>query len=127
MSRGIAMISVRRELPVELSLEELKSKSDELVDVIFKKSGLMEEKKSAVAAYNSEIKELESKIPGLAQIIKSGQEWRQVECEKRAVFETNTIEVWRLDTNKRVEVRAMTAEEREEMSQEGLFEESAGG
>lgn len=82
---------------------------------------------SAVAVHAYERANLEAKVAELKALVKveaeaiatksttlrSGKETRPVRCEERLVFETNTCELVRLDTNEVVHREPMTADQRQ--------------
>lgn len=115
---------LERILPVKLTIEELRTKSDEMAVSVLELEDLKERKAGAMKDFNKEIKDLGSKIHGLADVVRAGQEFRLVECFERFILETNTVEVYRGDTNARIEVRAMTGDERDRITQGEIFEEA---
>lgn len=110
-----------KSLPVKLTVEELRSVADDLAASCVEQDRIREEKAEVTKTYNDGLKDEARKISRLARLLRERQEFRDVPCTERFVFETNTCEVYRDDTGERVEVRAMTAEEREAQSQADLL------
>jgi len=102
-----------RNLPVRLSDEELRSRSDDLAKAEIDRVQLETKKSAESSNYNKQIKESKIKIADLSQAISSRQEYRDVEIEERRNEDTFMVEVWRLDTNEKISERAMTSAERQ--------------
>lgn len=76
-------------------------------------SELKEEAKRATTAYKGKIKEIADQISILQRKILNKFEFRHVECEERFDFKAGKITVIRIDTGEIVEVRDMTAADRQ--------------
>lgn len=100
-------------LPCVLTTEERDIKARELARELDHQNGLKEAKSASSKEYAAEIKESEREVSRLASMVRSGVEDRIVPIEVRKIWEDNSIEVWRLDTNERVSRRAMDASERQ--------------
>lgn len=103
----------KRKLPVKLSDDELRARSDDLAKAEIDRVNLETRKSADSSNYNRQIKESKLKIAELSQAISSRQEHRDVEIEERRNDETYMIELWRLDTQEKIEQRAMTTQERQ--------------
>lgn len=114
------MRKIVRSLPCKLSIEELQTRGTELASLCTEQEKTHEDKKDLDRGLNEKIKGLAADITATARILGQGQEFRDVECVERVLWESNTIEIWRRDTNERVQVRTMTAEEKEAYMQEDL-------
>lgn len=103
-----------RNLPVKLSEEELRSRSDDLAKVNIDRVDLETKKSARSSEFNREIKEAKLKISQLSQAISSRQEYRDIEIEERRNEETFMVETWRLDGEpEKISERAMTSAERQ--------------
>lgn len=111
---------MERTLPVVLTLDEIKTKGEELARVCQRVEDLKEAKKDFDSLANGNIKDSMKEIEDLATVLRDGREFRQVPVEPKVYWENNTIEFWRQDTGEKIETRAMTVEEREHYSQEEL-------
>ena len=76
-------------------------------------STLEEDKKSASDGFKAKIELAQGRHRELVQKLRSGEEVRAVDCIERFVFERNTVEEIRTDTNARLSERAMTPDERQ--------------
>jgi hypothetical protein len=102
-----------RNLPVRLSDDELRARSDDLAKAEIDRVQLETKKSAESSNYNKQIKESKIKIAELSQAISSRQEYRDVEIEDRRNEETYMIETWRLDNNEKISERAMNSQERQ--------------
>lgn len=103
----------KRALRVTLTPEEIQSKAGELADLMVEYSETESKRKADAASYSARLKSLDTQAQDIAQVIKAGEEERQVECEERRNFETSQIQIIRLDTGALVSERTMTAEEKQ--------------
>lgn len=110
-----------RYLPVDLTLEEIKAKSDALVKLLFEQDECKEKKADQNKSLNDRIKSIGKQVGRISEVIRAGREDRELEVIKRGYFESNTVELVRTDTMKVFEVRAMTSEERERFMQMDIF------
>jgi len=108
---------MERSFPVVLTLDELKTKGQRLAQHLQRIEELKAEKAETNRYINEFIKGLNKKVVDICQLLRDGRELRLVAVEEKIYFETNTLEVYRLDTGEKVEVRALTSEEREKYSQ----------
>jgi hypothetical protein len=103
-----------RKLPVQLTDDELQQRSQALVGNIKQTDALKEEKKTATSEFKARIGACNDVTKRLTEIISSGKEERDVECEMTKDYKGGTVTVVRLDTGEVVETRPMTADERQE-------------
>jgi len=103
-----------RQLPVDLNEEEIADRGRAMAKSVSEKAGLQEEKKSATADINAKIKACGEVIRKLSEIISGGKEDREVSCEVKKDFDSNTVTVVRDDTGEVVEERPLTVDERQE-------------
>jgi hypothetical protein len=111
---------VNLSLHCEFSDEELQAKAQGLSQATIELREVEEEKAAVSKEFTDQIKEIRSRMSGLAKAYKARGETRLVECVVRmndpAPLQKTTV---RLDTGEVVKVEPMTEEER----QEKLFEE----
>lgn len=112
------MITMRR-LPVKLSPSELQACSDALAGVVQAYDELKDEAKAVAKDLKERLEALGAKRASLASIVERRQEVRAVECREAPNFERNVVEIVRLDTGELVDIRELTAEDR----QASFFEE----
>jgi len=105
------MKTITKELPCALSEEEKRLRGRELAAEVRKKLDLEEEKKDVNASFKERKDEIDTKIVKLTNVVTSGLEPRQVECEERPNYKERTVEVWRLDLAERAGSRPMEAHE----------------
>lgn len=100
-----------RNLPCDLSEEELQIKADHLAQSITDLVQVEEHKKTSMAEYKEIINELKARIVKLGTEIKARAEERLVEVEERKDPLTNTIDMIRLDTGEILESRKIDGQE----------------
>ena len=98
---------VLRDLPVQLTEEDLAQKAKELADAELKVDALKEEAKGL----NSQKRAAEGHRLELAHIVESGHEERQVPCRWIEHIEENCKRLVRQDTGGVVHEEALTAED----------------
>ncbi len=102
---------ITRSLACDLKQDELLTKGDEL-STICQEINELEYKKSAQAKrLKEEIDVLEEKRYKLAGIVKSRQEYRDVECQEKFDYVRREVVTIRLDTGEIVASRAMDLHE----------------
>ena len=106
-----------RQLPVTLTQEEINLRAMDLARRIDEIDDVHAEKAEAMAGFKQRFEELENIKNGLARVIRSGFEYRDVQVEERPNHDRKVVETYRTDTGERVDVRAM----REDEMQEDLF------
>lgn len=118
------------ELPCKLSNEELVKRARQSVELGRKLRQVKAEFESTKAAYKAEAAKHKAEVSGLEDerneldhSVNVGTEERTVKCREVYIFRTNTVEVWREDTNEKVSTRAMTVGERhEQLELDGVAE-----
>lgn len=100
-------------LPVRLSDNEIKLRGEKLADLLREIGVLDEEKKLESKKYSDKIKEKEIEANEVADAIRSGQEDRDVEIERRPDYTKEVVEVIRLDTGEIIASEPMTDEDRQ--------------
>lgn len=103
-----------RKLPVQLTEEEIQQRSQALAGNLKKTDVLKEEKKASTSEFKARIDACNDITKKLAEIITSGKEDRDVECEMIKDFKRNTVTITRTDTGEVVDERPMTEDERQE-------------
>lgn len=105
------MKTVMKELPCRLSDEEKRLRGRELASEVKKKLDLEDEKKEAMAEFKERKEEIDGRIVKLTEVVNSGSEPRQVECEERPDYASKLVEVWRLDYHEVAFTRPMEPHE----------------
>lgn len=100
-----------RQLPVNLTQEEVNIRALELARRLEEISDVQAEKTEAMAGFKARFEELDKATERLGRIIRSGFEYRDVQIEERPNHEKRVVEIYRTDTGDRVDVRAMTEAE----------------
>lgn len=105
--------SIQRNLPVLLTTDEKVDYGLNLAELHQDYGSVEIKKKDAADRFKNELDELNARISYFSRVIRSGEEWRNVDCQWRYIFDTNTKELMRMDTGEIVETAAITAEERQ--------------
>jgi len=102
-----------RKLPVDLSMEEMVSKSRALAAKMAERDEKEDAGKEAASVLRKLLKNMDGDIKKAAKMIVDGTEDRMVDVMLRPNPQRTTIELIRLDTGVVVESRPMNADERE--------------
>ena len=113
----------KRDLPVELTDDELKKKGKKAGHLKKKIGKIKAEMKLAVAGHKEQLKESQAALDTILDDLDAGTEDRKVECEERLDYKTHRAMIVRVDTMEEVETRTMSAEEH----QTSLVPDSVGG
>lgn len=108
------MDSKTRWLECELTEDEIKEKGKALARAEEERSQNKENKKAAVAEFDSTDKALSASITTLTAQINNKREFRNVEIEERPDYETHLMEFYRKDTGERIGTRPLSVEELQE-------------
>jgi hypothetical protein len=100
-----------RLLPVKLTDEEVALKSSELARDVKTRDELEESRKEENTRRKDDIELYDKSIRSNAAAVRSREELREVEVEWRANLERRMMDLFRLDTDERIEQRSMTDEE----------------
>lgn len=101
------------QLDVKMTEKELAELAPRIDSAIAEVEVLEEQKKSAALVWKSKIELAEERVRELRVFAASGKKKADVKVEERLIFETNSAEVWRLDTNEKIRFRALGLEERQ--------------
>lgn len=107
------LAEVFRQLPVKLTPEELVTYRDRAASIIEELDHLSDHKKAWLQEYNKSRALIVTEQRRIARAIRDRAEDRSVECEERMNFASNAVHVYRLDTGAQVDVRPMTANDRQ--------------
>lgn len=102
---------VKRRLPVPLTGKEFEARAVELAKCHDQIAEIEAKKKEANDEFKRQVGTVVSRKNELRVAIQERREDREVECEWRENFRQKCWELWRLDTNKKVDTMAMTAED----------------
>jgi hypothetical protein len=102
------------ELPCHLSAHEKLLKSESLAERLKDVHVAEAEKKDAMEEFKLRLGGLEKQIDKLALEVRTGREYREVECFESASYSDNKVDIVRKDTGEVVRSRAMHPNERQE-------------
>lgn len=102
-----------RELPVELTRDELITFKDNAIAKIGEIEKLQGDAANTAANYRARIKIAQKELRDLCDSVASGTEQRKVVCREDFIFGENKVRIYRLDSNKFVETRTMLPDERQ--------------
>ena len=103
----------QEELPCQLSHDEVNDRAQQLARILGERGTIELEAKEIASRAKQRMKKLDRKSQKLAEVVRTGVEHRDVECIERRVYDTNRIEVVRVDTGECVRWREMTAKDRQ--------------
>lgn len=118
--KGQITMPEKRTLTCTLTPSELEARGAELARCTFDWEAAEETKKEITKALTQNIKDHESNMKRLARVVKSGKEEREVEVEWRAYPVSETMRLFRLDTEEELTSRPMSREEVEKYRQSSL-------
>lgn len=102
-----------RQLPVELSKDELIAFKDSAIAKIGEIEKLEGKAAEIAADYRARIKVAKGELKDLCESVESGTEQREVLCREDFLFGESKVRAYRLDTNKFVDERTMLPDERQ--------------
>ena len=102
-----------RELPVKLTDEELLKFKDAILGLLTDADKLRAEAQNTAATYRAQIKVIESEMNDLRYSVRTGKQPRMVVCREVPNWNKGTVEIFRTDTEERVEDRQMLPNERQ--------------
>jgi hypothetical protein len=102
-----------RSLACPLSEEDFEARAKNLAMARQRARRIEAEKKTAVARFALELKDVNEEIDGLAEIVKSGVEFRAVTVEWQTDLKKGIKRLVRLDTNDVIDTKALTIEEKQ--------------
>lgn len=102
-----------RNLPVELTPDELHFRSMRLAEATKKIDEVQEKRRSQNQAIYRELKDLTAERRVLTEVVTTGTEVREVKCEERKNYGAGRIEVVRLDTGEVVDTIPMREADRQ--------------
>ncbi len=105
---------VDKTLPVDLTIDELEVKTQELTTAMVMLNELESEKKRSQKGYTKQIEDAEAVVNELHSIVHQRKQNLPVKCYYRFEYERGLVETVRTDTGEIVETRAMTAAERQQ-------------
>lgn len=100
-----------RSCPVPLTNEEQRQKGATLAGLENELAKVEDEKKIAVAGFGASIKALKNQISAVALIVRSKEEFRDVRCYETKDYKACVVRLFREDTERLVEERAMLSHE----------------
>lgn len=106
-------IKETRSLAVVLTEEELRAKGLQLANKVTELDTTKQDLQDYQAGMKKVIKSIEDSISSLTMVVKSGKEYRDVECVDRHNAKLMTVETYRTDTWEMVETRQMSHSERQ--------------
>ena len=110
-----------RDLSCTLTEDELKVRSQDLATTIDDRIEVEFDKKKANDKWNTEMKDMGTRIVHLAQVVRTRTEIRPVECLKEINLEERETTIVRRDTGEAIETRGSTTKELETAGQRSMF------
>lgn len=114
------MKTFTRELPFKLEATEVAQKAKDLasteletVELESEIARIKKEAKDEVGGLDSQLKDKRAHTRRLARSVKSGEEYRDVECFERMADPPTEVEIVRADTEEVIECRPATEEDRQ--------------
>ena len=104
---------INKELPVQLTQEELMEKAKELAKLQQDKASAEEQAKSAAATYKDRIASAQSNISILSRDICNGYEYRQVPCQWEFDWSAGKKRLVRNDTGETIKTEMITQDDRQ--------------
>lgn len=112
--RDEVVSTVKRSLPVPINAKLSLEKEHRITEALTEKKEEQEKMNAEILPRRKRIKELEGEIETLRAQVMKGTEDRDVVCDVIKDYKRMTVKVVRRDTDKVVEERTMTAEDRQE-------------
>ena len=100
-------------LPVKLQDKEIKERGETLAELLRSIGEKEADKAMAAKEASNEIKKLEAEVGVVADAIRTGQEDREVEIERRPDYDRNVVEIVRVDTGEVVVTEELKDEDRQ--------------
>lgn len=107
-------------LPCDLTRDEMLQKAEEMATQLKERAEVELTAKESAGEFKDQMKRLDRTIADRAEEVRTGVEYRQVECTERGDFRRNLVQVVRLDTGEIVRSRPMAVHER----QDSLFDDA---
>ncbi len=116
MKQTALMVTVTKHLPEPLSGERREELHAQLVEDTNEQKRLKRIRKEIADEQTKCLKKREISADACAEMLAQGVEMLPIQCEQTVDVSKNSITVRRLDTKSIVSERALTAEEREELT-----------
>ena len=100
-------------LPVELTPDEVRAKGVELAARVDEMYAIDVERKEAAAAIRERRADVEAQVIELKGEVRSGREYREVECRLEPDFQAGVMQIVRVDTGEFVRSRPLSPDERQ--------------
>ncbi len=112
--------STTRDLPVDMTPEEIAGVKDRALAELTEILDLQFEAKDVAAGYRARIVIATKELNALRESVASGTAQRSVQCREDFHPAEGVVKVYRLDRNKCFETRPMTAEDRQDDIEDGV-------
>ncbi len=106
---------VKEYLKCTLTEAELRAQAEKMAQNLSQIAQYEADLKSIKKQIESDIARCQADLGSAVEKFRSGFEMRNVDCEVKKDFDTNTVRSYRLDTGEMIRERALTAEERQLM------------
>jgi hypothetical protein len=107
----------KRKLPVKLTEDEVTQLGRAMADLLAKRGGVEDEKKTAKSEFKNRLDQIDEKLEQVGASVRTGHEEREIDCDWVKDFARKTADLVRSDTGEVVETRPLSAAE----MQESLF------
>lgn len=101
-------------LPCALDSQELVLKSRALAQLLCDQENVELEKKEANASFKERLDAIDKQLSALALEVRSGREYREVQCLERADYAEGRVQIIRTDTAEVVRFRPLEPHERQQ-------------
>jgi hypothetical protein len=100
--------------PFTLDTDEKLNRGERLSQEIQSVYDAREGMKESAKSHKKVVETAEKRVRDLREVVATGVEWRDVECEERFYRSTGEVVTIRLDTGETVDIRPMTVAERQQ-------------
>lgn len=111
--KNIKVENFTRDLKVALSKEEVAERADRAAQLLADRDHEESELKAHASHVKSRIATMESEMRHLSGEVRTKCTYREVECERRFLYETSVVQEVRMDTGEVLSERAMTDREKQ--------------
>lgn len=108
--------------PFTLEIDEKLDRGQRLSAEVQAVYDAREAMKDSAKEHKEVVESAEKRVRNLREIVATGVEWRDVECEERFYRSSGEVVTVRLDTGEKVDVRPMTVAERQQRFEFGAGE-----
>lgn len=112
--------TMHESLKCVLTNEDIKRLGEQIAQAVARKAEAEADLKSVATQLKSKIAAEDAIITSNSEKIRSGYEWRNVECERIKDYQAGVVTIYRNDTGELVSERKMSYEERQHLLPLGI-------